>query len=108
MQLNAIYIISVYYLLQIKINKCGTGDTFDNDSNLDICVEFNPHSFYLFPVCSEEVRSIIMSLHNSRSSGIDEILVNVITHCANNLVDPLHHLISCSNRGASLILLNTP
>ena len=59
-------------------------------------IENNNVSFFLTPVTIHEVLGIIKKLKNKMSAGYDEISSNLIKKCAEELAEPLSHIINNS------------
>ena len=54
----------------------------------------NNHTFYLFPTDLNEIKTIIKTLRNPNSSGVDEISLKLITNCPNSVLNCIVDLVN--------------
>lgn len=59
-------------------------------------IAYNPNSMFVTPVTDVEILDIINSLKNKKSSGYDEISVNILKDCAKEISSPLSYIINNS------------
>uniref|UniRef100_A0A6P7HFF7 Uncharacterized protein LOC114348043 n=1 Tax=Diabrotica virgifera virgifera TaxID=50390 RepID=A0A6P7HFF7_DIAVI len=59
-------------------------------------IPYNTKSFFLIPVTISEILNIISKLKNKKSAGYDGISANLLKHCAEEIAEPLCHIINNS------------